>query len=130
MVYFVSKEYLGNKIILKPRVPLNFLTENGFEDNITPRVCASTSIDGCLTGLSMNLKDTRLFVYRSEEENFYIPNDVQVPDVELTGEVWFLEPVEWRYYREILVKDALESDERLLYKYGDNVAEVYRWEYI
>lgn len=89
MVYFVSKNYLGNRVILEPKVPLNYLTENGFEDNITPRVCASTSIDGCLTGLSMNLDNTKLFVYRTEEVNFITPNNTQVPDVELTGEIWF-----------------------------------------
>ena len=45
---------------LKPRVPDNFFTKNGYEDNNTNRVSFAPSIDKCLAGLSQNLDGKNL----------------------------------------------------------------------
>ena len=52
-LFFLSQTNMDGKT-LTPRIPKNFFTENGFEDNKTKRVCFATSIDACLMGLSMN----------------------------------------------------------------------------
>lgn len=44
-VFFISTADLDRQTLI-PRVPKNFLTEQGYEDNTTKRVCLSTSIMG------------------------------------------------------------------------------------
>ena len=53
-VFFISTEGLDGQTLI-PRVPKNFLTERGYEDNVTKRVCLSTSIMGCLAAMSANI---------------------------------------------------------------------------
>ena len=40
-LFFVSSSPDMDGKILSPRIPKNFFTENGYEDNKTPRVCFS-----------------------------------------------------------------------------------------
>lgn len=60
--YFISDK--NNIKTLYPRIPDNFMTKNGYEDNITKRVCFSTSIGGCLAALSMNCENKEFYVYQ------------------------------------------------------------------
>ena len=93
-------------VTLEPRIPQNFLTKHGYEDNTTKRVCFSTSIDGCLIALSQK----------------------QVPDVTYTHEVWVTEPVTLKVTGKIVIKDAKPKE--LHYFYGDNhEAILYGWNY-
>ena len=131
-LYHVSEEYSATKT-LTPRVPNNFMTKNGYEDNTTKRVCLSTSIHGCLRALSMNLEGKELHVYQpSNHVKYKRPTKRDVPDVSLTNEVWVLTPVPMKYVGTIKVSTPKENSEGLPYHYGKNgehTAELYDWDY-
>ena len=111
---------------LNPRVPNNFLVKEGFEDGTTPRVSFASNVDDALKAMSMNLKGKKLYVYRAPPGTDYkIPTTKQVPDVKITSERWVLSPVELEPLGSIQVKDAIDIP--LKYKYGDNTASLYGW---
>lgn len=134
--YFVSVTNMNDKL-LQPRIPDNFLTQIGAEDNKTPRVCFSDSIDGCLIALSRNLKGMKLFVHvadcdESVLRQFRHPTTEEVPDANITDEVWSLKPVEIKCIGQIQVKKAYPKP--LPYKYTDRdgtqkTAELYSWDW-
>ena len=85
----------------------------------------STSIDGCLMGLSQNLKDKNLYVYQPVGQYaIHKPTISEVPDSKLTNEIWVLTPVSIICLGEIKVSDAGDG---YTYKYGDKEAELYEW---
>lgn len=114
---------------LTPRVPDNFMTKNGYEDGKTARVCFATSIDGCLKGLSKNCAGEEYFVYVPDGNyKIYKPSKKEVPDVEITGEVWIKETVELKCIGKIkVIEDAGKDGEP--YTYGEYTAELYEWNY-
>ena len=134
--YFVSMINMNDEL-LQPRIPDNFLTQVGAEDNKTPRVCFSDSIDGCLIALSRNLKGMKLFVHvadcdESVLRQFRHPTTEEVPDADITDEVWSLKPVEIKCIGQIQVKKAYPKP--LPYKYTDSdgtqkTAELYSWDW-
>ena len=87
--YFASSTNMDGKT-LKKRVPQNYLTKIGAEDNKTERICFADSISGCLTGLSQNIKDKDFYIHVPADNSyeFKTPTRTQVPDVDCTGEVW------------------------------------------
>ena len=127
-LYFVSSDNMDNNT-LHPRVPNNFLTKNGYEDNKTPRVCLSTSIKGCLMGLSQNLNNKEMYVHVPVNGTYEVvtPSVEHVPDVKLTGERWVLHDVKLKCIGKILVKDDGKPGKK--YKYGNNTAELFSWDY-
>ncbi len=81
------------KNILTPHIPHNYMTERGFENNITPRVCLAPCIKYALRGRN---QQGYLYVYsiRTDEiETLYYPTVDDVPDVDLTKEIWCLDPI-------------------------------------
>ena len=129
-LYTLSKDNLDNKT-LQPRVPDNFLIRNGYEDNITKRVCFATSIGKCLTALSTNNTNTEFYVHipdPNKKYKVYEPSIKKVPDVKITNEHWIKEPVKLKCIGKILcIKDA--GKDGIKYKYGDKEAELYEWEW-
>lgn len=130
-LYFVSESSDWDDGRMMPRIPDNFMTRNGYEDNTTPRVCFSTSIDGCLRALSMNLAGKEFYVYTPDPDGIYdviTPTVKQVPDVKLTHERWITTPVDTVLIGKIkVIKDA--GGPPLEYKYGDKTASLYDWEW-
>ena len=63
-LYHVSDRF-ENELSLEPRIPKNFMTENGFEDAKTPRVCVADNINGALRAMSANLKGKQFRVFFS-----------------------------------------------------------------
>ena len=129
-LYFLSPDNMDGKT-LSPRVPDNFLIKNGYEDGETPRVCFAKSIDGALMALSQNLKGKELYVHQPVDPDFnniVEPSIEQVPDVELTTEVWYTDDIEVKTIGKILVEedDGLPGHK---YTYGDNEAELYGWKW-
>lgn len=124
-VYFISNQYLDDKT-LKPRVPTNYLTENGYEDNTTKRVCLSTSVDGCLAAMSRNIKGEIFHVYFISTD-VYKPTTAEVPDRDITDEVWSLKPVTLRYVYTVKVIEAYDTEYK--YKTKDFEATMYKWKY-
>lgn len=127
--YFVSTEDMDGKT-MEPRVPNNFFTDKGFEDNVTKRVCFAPSIDKCLMGLSQNLKGKQFYVYEPVKySKIYKPNTKAVPDSKVTDELWIKEPVQVRRVSTIkVIKDS--GKDGLPFEYGNGQkAELYEWDY-
>lgn len=115
---------------LNPIIPKNFLTENGYEDAKTKRVCFSSSIDLCLRAMSQNLKDKEFYVYVPISNNLKIktPSLQEVPDAKVTGEVWSLDTVQVQCIGKIKVTKAKDTD-GVVYNYGDKTATLYDWDW-
>lgn len=127
-LYHLSENNLNGKT-LQPKVPSNFLTKNGYEDKITKRICFSTSVNGCLRGLSQNLTDKEFYVHIPDKEyNTYKPTIKEVPDSKITNEVWIKEPVKLKCIGKIKVHKDSEED-GFSYKYGNHTAELYDWDW-
>lgn len=127
-LFFLSDKNMDGKT-LTPRVPNNFLIKNGYEDNKTPRVCFAPSIDQALMAISRNLKDEELYVHQPKNVNkksIYKPSIKEVPDVKITGEIWYTEPVELECVGKILIT-ADDGKDGHKYTYGNNTAELYGW---
>jgi hypothetical protein len=89
VLYHVSAEVLVD-LVLQPRVPS--ITGDG-EDKQIPRVCLSPFIEGAISAIEPWSNQT-LHLYAAYNVNAYIPTQNQVPDRELTGEVWSLDSIE------------------------------------
>lgn len=128
-LYCLSKQSDLDKRKLNPRIPNNFLVNNGYEDSKTPRVCFSTSIDGCLRALSQNLKDVELYVYRPiGKYTITTPSVAKVPDVNITQERWITKSIEIEKIGKIkVIKDSGDPGHK--YKYGKHEAELYDWDW-
>lgn len=117
---------------LQPRIPKNYLTDNGYEDNETPRVSMAPTIDKCLAGLSQNLEDKSFYVYAPKEIKkceVYKPNTRAVPDCEITEELWITNPVELKEIKQIKITGNRNEDGKT-YNYGNNQAVLYDdWTY-
>ena len=127
--YFFLSEKNMNGETLQPRIPENFLTKNGYEDNKTKRVCFSTSIDGALKALSQNLKGKTFYVHTpSTNISVKTPSISEVPDSKITNEVWCLDPVKLSMIGKIhVIKD--DGNPGYRYKYGNKTAELYGWDW-
>lgn len=127
-LYFISK-YSRDDDRLLPRVPDNYLTKNGYEDNTTPRVCFSETINGCLTGLSRNIDNQEFYVHMPTGYYEVIkPTKEQVPDVDITKEKWICSPVDVKCIGKIKAFD--DGKPGIKFKYGDNKsAEIFTWDY-
>lgn len=119
-----------DQMILKPKVPDNFLTRNGYEDTKTPRVCFSDDIGKCLTALSQDVTGETFNVYTPDDERYevYKPSVEAVPDSEITGELWITKPVRVIKIGSIRVIGD-DGGDGIPYKYGDNTAHLYKWNY-
>jgi len=128
-IFHLSESNLNGQT-LHPRIPVNYLTKNGYEEGRTGRSSFAPTIDGCLVGMATNLSGKEFFVH--EPENYdaieirKITNN-EVPDASLTGEVWVTTPVKLKVVGKIKVGEAI--DKPLQYKYGNHVAETYKWEW-
>lgn len=129
--YFISEKKL-DATELKPRVPKNYLTKNGYEDGETPRVSFAPSIDQCLAGLSQNLDDKTFYVYEPVDISkceVYKPNKKAVPDSEITNELWITNPVEIKQVKKIKITGNRGEDGKV-YSYGDKQAMLFDdWTY-
>lgn len=106
-LYFVTNsERFEDSMILYPRIPKSIDIENN-EDYITPRICVSNSVIGCLNSIQNNLGGgCSLNIYKCYVKNkeIYRPTSREVPDVKDTGEVWLLKPTE--FYRIMKIKSS------------------------
>lgn len=123
--YFISVKSGLKK--LEPRVPDNYFTKNGYEDNKTPRVSFAPSIGKCLAGLSQNVDGQTFYVYSPDDTSkysFYKPNDKAVPDSKITDELWITESVDLSPVSVIKVTgNRNESGKK--FSFGSNTAELY-----
>ena len=150
LVFHVSthKEYDGQ--VWKPRVP-DYLepydpTDTGFEDNTTPRICFSSSIEGALNGITVHLNATNpqtfdtMYVYIPEKPyqsykhktNKQLVQEKRVYDANVTREVWIMEPVRLKLYGVIKIDQVSKVDRKRTVttsdgKKGDRSYYTYKW---
>lgn len=132
-MYHLSTTNLNNKT-LTPRIPKNYLIDNGFEDKTTKRVCFSPSIDKSLRAFSSNLSGKVLYVHIPDQEcEVYKPSVKEVPDVKITGEMWVKESVKLKCIGKIKVIKSSDGP-GYSYYYGlprgkTYEAELFDWEW-
>jgi hypothetical protein len=102
--------------------------KSDYEDQTIPRICFSTSIQGCLIGINENkdIQGKRFKVYAIETDEYYRPALSEVPDRDITGEVWIqyaLEP-EYLYDIEVTGKNGEHLEEL-----NGNMVMVPQWSY-
>lgn len=127
LVFHVSPDKHIDGQVWQPRVP-DYLDpynpeDTGFEDNTTPRICFSTSIEGALNGITVNLQrqspDTfdKMYVYVPEKPwkeykhktNKELVKNKLVYDANVTREVWIMEPVRMKLYGVIRVDQIADA---------------------
>lgn len=119
-LYYLSPSEIE---LLVPKAPIS-----DYEDQTIPRICFNTSIQGCLIGINENKDITgqRFKVYSIEADDYYIPTMSEVPDRQLTDEVWVQAAVEPDYLYDIEITG--KSGEKL-YELGRDMVMVPQWEY-
>lgn len=113
--------------ILKPRIPNNILTNEGYEDNTIPRVCFSKSIDQCLMATGKLLEEKILYVYEPKEysvlnilENYELIKNNLVPDAKYTGELWVLNEVKIKLLGEIKIVECKDWTQYMVIYNNEN----------
>lgn len=91
---------------ISPQIPINRMNS---EENTIPRICVSTSINGCLTGAIRYKKGDTLTIYSCETDDFYQPSIKEVIDSPLTGEIWILNPVKFEFFTKVIITNVFEN---------------------
>lgn len=133
-LYFVSRENLGNVILIDPRIPESRAAS---EDGTVPRICCAMTLPACIQSMELSHEITddkpeiETWVYTSFVPNEYIltPTDSQVPDRWFTGEMWVVKP--WTFHqigRFVLRKhmdigDTVYSRYSFRYEHEDEVVD-------
>ena len=153
MVFHVTADKHVDGQVWQPRVP-EYLdpynpAETGFEDNTTPRICVSTSIEGCLNGITVNLprqnpdQFDKLYVYIPEKPwkqykhktNKDLVKGKLVYDANVTREVWIMEPVRMKLYGVIRVDQVSNVKRKSVVPTskgvkGDRNYFTYKWHWV
>lgn len=116
LYFHVSPARYYDGQVFKPRVPEYIEpydpNDKYFEDSTTPRVCFSTSIEGALNGITVNIQRTNpvtfdtMYVYIPEKPineykhktNKELVKERRVYDANVTDEIWIMEPVRMKLY--------------------------------
>lgn len=117
-LYFISGISMDDELLV-PRIPDNYMTRNSFEDNVTPRVCFSATIDGALIGLSQNIKGKKFYVHVPEDGQrltIIKPAVASVPDQLITHEHWVMENVNLRCIGQIEITGDGDNEYEYTYK--------------
>jgi DNA-directed RNA polymerase specialized sigma54-like protein len=110
MYFFVSSRSLNNKI-LQPRIPKNRLTKDSREDNITPRICVSKSLLGCIESTDIYSKYNRIYVHICDSNSVIQPTREQVNDSYLLGEEWIIKPTEMKLFTILHVNKEIINEQ-------------------
>ena len=117
-LYFISGISMDDELLV-PRIPDNYMTRNSFEDNVTPRVCFSATIDGALMGLSQDIKGKKFYVHVPEDGQCLTiikPAVASVPNQLITHEHWVMEKVNLRCIGQIEITDDGDNEYEYTYK--------------
>lgn len=92
-LYFITQnENFGTSMVLSPRIPKSIDFENN-EDNKTARICVCENVASCIKSVLPNIyQGTHINIYSCDvnKEEVYKPTSRQVPDVDITHELWLL----------------------------------------
>lgn len=153
MVFHVSPDKHLDGQVWQPRVP-EYLDpynpdDTGFEDNTSPRICFSTSIEGALNGITVNIQrqspDTfdKMYVYIPEKPwkeykhktNKELVKEKLVYDANVTREVWITEPVRMKLYGVIRVDQVSKMKRKSVVPTASGVKDkrnyyTYKWHWV
>lgn len=113
MYYFVSTKSFNNKI-LQPKIPKNKASS---EDYITPRICVSKSLLGCLESTDIYTKHKRVYVHTCNSNNIIQPSYKEVNDAYLFGEEWILESVEMKLFTILYIEKEIINEQYSKWKF-------------
>lgn len=130
-LFLVSLQDNLDKDIIQPKIPQTLLVQQKHADYKTKRVCFYPSIDSAITALSTTLKGVTLFVYQPVglHTDSLIKTDItSLPTAPLTGEYWYLAPIQLKKVAEIKILKPLKS---LEYTHGPRSTKdyLYKWEW-
>jgi hypothetical protein len=114
--------------VLVPRVPKNPATQSFQEDGVHKRVCFAPSIQQALRALASPINKETLYVYSPVGLNnrwIYKPKPTQVPDVGVTGEIWYLRPCQVKLV-EVIVGGKRLGKQYLNYSLNNKAKEYIR----
>jgi hypothetical protein len=96
-LYHLSEKPVG---LMIPRIP-----KSDYEDQTIPRICFSTSIQGCLIGINedQDISGKTFKVYSITTDDYYVPKLSEVADQHITDEVWIQFACEPDYLYDIKV---------------------------
>jgi len=112
--FFVSKQDFNNKIIY-PKIPIH---KSDNENDKIKRICVSQSIYGCLSALPVLMTDDIINIYKCYSNDVIKPSKKDVIDVNLTGEVWLIEPVKMFFYKKIQITGVIKSIYSIAYSFN------------
>ena len=129
-IYHLSKRNLERSILV-PRIPDNYMTKNGYEDNITPRICFCPSIRQSIMALCRNCENEILFVHIPlYNYPFYKPSQSEVPDSKYTNELWIKENVELKCIGIICVDKPTKNKYELHYGNENTYSYEFNWHWV
>lgn len=118
-LYFVTQsERFGTSMMLSPRIPKSIDFEND-EDNTIARICVCENIVNCIKAILPNIfQGSYINIYSCDvdKEEVYKPTIRQVPDVDLTHELWLLKNT-----RFVLEKKIWFAQEKTLQNIYDEI---------
>ena len=120
-LYHLSDKQLNEPLI--PRIP-----KSDYEDQETPRVCFSKSIQGSLIGINedKDITGKTFYVYSLTTDDYYEPTENEVADVDITDEVWILHECEPKFEYKIKVTGIKDSREEII---KGEIFDVPVWDY-
>ena len=153
LFYHLSTQRSLDGQVFKPRVPEYIEPynphETGFENSTTPRVCFSSTIEGALNAITVNVQRTNpvtfrdMYVYIPEKPineykhktNKELIRDHDVYDANVTKEMWILEPVRLKLYGVIHVDQARSVKRKATVKTVDGKRDTrnyftYKWHWL
>lgn len=111
-MYHISRKYLNESIQLTPRIPAS---APAYEDNKTPRICVSPTIEQCIMGIvgsdiksALKKIDTDWYIYKTDDDN-YIPAKDVFDHLE-TEEHWFCKKTDFKYFGKVCAKAAKRGE--------------------
>lgn len=125
-IYYISTNKI-NSCTLLPRIPNNFLTQNGFADRKTARIAFHKTIDGAVMNIDKKEPGKEFFVYIPDIEcSYHNPTKNEQPESDITDEVWVTEKIPIRCIGKIKIGEEKENKGHE-YTYGKKTAKIYEW---
>lgn len=129
-----SGKYTDGEVIY-PVVPKSIRTNHGEEDGKTERVSLFPSIRSSLESFKgQNLRGAKMDVFTViglRKESLVEPEINQLPEKDLTGEIWSIAPIKVKFLTKIQVGDLVRKD---YYTYGPKAKKgelnIYKWKEI
>lgn len=130
-LFLVSLQDNLDKDIIQPKIPQTLLVQQKHSDYKTKRICFYPSIDSAITALSNTLKGVTLFVYQPvglHTDSLIKPDITSLPTAPLTGEYWYLAPIQLKKVATVRIIKPLKP---LEYSHGPRGTKdyLYKWDW-